>query len=169
MAWSNWADKTDEQKKECVRRQKIRRGQDTNTRRAMLAWRKSEKGRDARRRYMDNKGRKIMAERRAKCTAYYERKAARMKHSAAIAENGRSRWTYFEEMKLLEMVNLGMTAPEISIELGRSIRAVEHKREKLFAENSAHGQTLSDSQQSRPCGYVRDNGEKTLNQDKEVA
>lgn len=103
----------------------------------MLAWGKSEKGRNAYRRYMDNKGRKVMAERRAKGTVYYERKAARIKHSAATAKNRRSRWTDFEEIKLLEMVNLGRTAHEISIELSRSIRAIERRREKLFAENRA--------------------------------
>lgn len=111
--------------------QKRRRARDTATRKAMLAWGNGPLGKRARQKYMENGGRERLQKTRAPGTAVYARKQQTFAESARNATNGRERWTHRDEIKLLDMHKRGIPARLIAEELNRSIRAVEHKRERL--------------------------------------
>ena len=123
---------TDEDKRELKRlMQKRRRASDTGTRKAMLAWNRGEKGKEARKKYLANGGAEVMAASRAPGTLVYSERKRLDRQSIAVAAKHRDEWTAKDEALLLEMAATGMTTKEIAAALGRSYRGIEGKRERL--------------------------------------
>lgn len=112
--------------------QKRLRAKDTATRRAMLTWGNGEKGKAARKKWYANGGAEVVARGRAVGTERYNKIKAMNMESICKAEKHRNNWTAGDEVKLVELTKRGKVAREIARELGRSIRAIERKRERLM-------------------------------------
>lgn len=129
-AWGDGSYPTD--KRELKRlMQKRRRASDTGTRKAMLAWNRGEKGKEARKKYLANGGAEVMAASRAPGTRVYSERKRLDRQSIAVAAKHRDEWTAKDEALLLGMAATGMTTKEIAAALGRSYRGIERKRETL--------------------------------------
>ncbi len=111
--------------------QKRRRNADTGTRRSMLRWAKSDRGKRARAKYMANGGRAKLAAGRAPGTRSYTKIHSDNAASGLRALRHRQKWLVAEDSQLLKLCEGGKTAREISVILSRSFRAIERRREKL--------------------------------------
>jgi hypothetical protein len=115
--------------------QKRRRANNTGTRKCMFSRSLGEKGRAARKKYMQSGGNKKVAEQR-KASGYYEKVTASRETTRITATNARRRWTKGQELELSRYVQEGKTSREIGKFVGRSMQAVEHKRATLIPPNA---------------------------------
>lgn len=102
----------------------------------MIAWNKSEKCKEAYSRWKEKalknpeKKEHIRALSR-KGKKIYETRKTRMAASSSVAFNSRQQWTIKDEELLARMISDGWKQWEIGLNLGRSIRSIQHKARSL--------------------------------------
>lgn len=127
---------TEDDEKELKRlKTRKRRALDTGTRKAMLEWSKSEKGKAARKKYRENGGAEKEREyneinMRAGCPGYIKKLDYRHATFQGADKRG-AQWTIEDEIKLIDLFESGMTASQIAPLLKRSLQGIERKLDKL--------------------------------------
>jgi len=112
----------------------------TNAWKSVQEWNRSVDGRESQRRYRKtDKGKRCAAAYKAKGSRYYAVKLKRIHESIMEAENHRQGWTSEQDSKLVRMVNEGFKTREIAVGLGRSLKGIERRRNKLRADLDAIG------------------------------
>ena len=99
---------------------------------SMIEWNKSEKGKNARKKYdATESAKKIRYVYTSGGGNGYEAKQKRREKFIKQANNSRRKWTAEQTQALRILLDLNCAASEIAKSLGRSLQSIEHKRALL--------------------------------------